>query len=61
MTREARLHSIDYSLRDIHETLQIWRDSKPENDPYMRKLWAEWDSLLDEKRALLAPHKRRAA
>lgn len=39
-----------YARRDIRETLAHWRDA---DTPYTRKLWAEWDYLLemeDEKR-----------
>ena len=50
----ARLVNINFALADIKETLAIWRDDKPIHDPYMVKLWAEWDSLVIKKQRLLA-------
>lgn len=47
-----RLDKINFALADIKETLAIWRDEKPMEDPYMRKLWAEWDRLCEEKHRL---------
>jgi len=39
---------IEWSIRDIRETMDIWRDEKPMNDPYMVKIWAEWDAATAE-------------
>lgn len=49
----AELEQIQFALGDIKETLQIWRDAKPITDPYMVKLWAEWDELIVRKQKLL--------
>ncbi len=51
--REARLERIQFALGDIAETLQIWRDEKSIDDPYMVKLWSEWDALIAEKQKIL--------
>ncbi len=51
--RERRLEEIQFALGDIAETLQIWRDEKPITDPYMAKLWKEWDDLISEKAKIL--------
>ncbi len=51
--REARLEQIQFALGDIAETLQIWRDEKPIDDPYMKKLWGEWDALVTEKQKII--------
>ena len=50
---EAELEQIQFALGDITETLQIWRDEKPIDDPYMVKLWREWDELVTRKAKLL--------
>ncbi len=50
---EVRLEQIQFALADIAETLQIWRDEKPINDPYMAKLWREWDDLIAQKQKIL--------
>ena len=47
------LTQINFALRDIAETLAIWRDEKPHTDPYMQKLWAEFDTLSARKQALI--------
>lgn len=47
------LEQIQFALGDIAKTLQIWRDEKPITDPYMVKLWAEWDTLIARKQKLL--------
>jgi hypothetical protein len=48
-----RLFQIDYALRDLAVTLDCHRNA-PLNDPYVAKLYREWDALLDEKRAITA-------
>ncbi len=50
---EVELEQIQFALGDIKETLQIWRDEKPITDPYMVKLWREWDELIARKAKLL--------
>ena len=47
--RHATNTEIFYALRDIGETLKIYRDA-PADHPYVRKLYAEWDAYLDERR-----------
>lgn len=46
-----RLAEIDFALKDLLEVLHIWRDV---TTPYTIEKYAEWDTLLDEKRALTA-------
>ena len=36
-----------HALRDIKSTLAIWRD-RPLNDPYIAKLYAEFDAYSTE-------------
>jgi hypothetical protein len=52
ITPAIRLYQIDYALRDIATTLALYRDEALDH-PYVKKLYGEWDSLLDEKRRLL--------
>ena len=40
------LNQINYALKDIQETLKIWRDHKELNDPYILKLYREFDKLI---------------
>ena len=44
---------IVFAMDDIQKTLTIWRDEKPVNDPYIVKLYVEFDAILDEKRKRL--------
>ena len=37
---------VSYALKDIQETLAIWRDEKEWNDPYIVKLYSEFDKLI---------------
>lgn len=53
-TREQRIGEIAFALKDIRETLDIWRDDKPADDPYIRKLYGEFDDLLAERDTLTA-------
>jgi hypothetical protein len=48
-----RLFQVDCALRDIAVTLSLHRDA-PLNDPYVTKLYREWNALLDERRQLTA-------
>ena len=48
-TREQRIHEIDFALADLRETMAIWRDHKDATDPYIVKLYAEFDELTTEK------------
>lgn len=49
--RRMTLEQVNWALMDIKETLAIWRD-EPETNPYVAKLWREWDELLDYRREL---------
>jgi len=40
--------SLLYAIRDITETLGIWRKDKDLNDPYIQKLYAEFDAYTVE-------------
>tara|TARA_Y100001951_G_scaffold65122_1_gene52289 strand:- start:156 stop:326 length:171 start_codon:yes stop_codon:yes gene_type:complete len=42
-------HQVNYALKDIQATLKIWRDDKKLNDPYIIKLYKEFDSLITLK------------
>ena len=42
-------HQVNYALKDIQTTLKIWRDDKKLNDPYIIKLYKEFDSLITLK------------
>ncbi len=48
-TREQRISEINFGLKDIQEVLAIWRDHKDATDPYIVKLYAEFDALTTEK------------
>lgn len=39
---------LEWTLKDIAETLKIWRD-EPTSNPYVAKLLREWDAALNEK------------
>lgn len=47
------LNQINYALKDIMETLAIWRDHKELNDPYILKLYREFDKLVVMKQPLV--------
>ena len=40
------LNEINYALKDIMESLAIWRDDKELDDPYILKLYREFDKLI---------------
>jgi hypothetical protein len=40
------LNQINYAIKDIQNTLKIWRDHKEWNDPYILKLYREFDKLI---------------
>jgi len=42
-------HQVNYALKDIQATLKIWKDDKKLNDPYIIKLYKEFDSLITLK------------
>jgi hypothetical protein len=37
---------VSYALKDIQETLRIWVGVKELNDPYIIKLYREFDKLI---------------
>jgi hypothetical protein len=46
--KQLSTNQLLYALRDIRETMTIWRD-KPLSDPYMVKLYAEFDAYSVER------------
>jgi len=40
------LHQINFALRDIQATLKIWQGKKEWDDPYIVKLYKEFDELI---------------
>ena len=50
---EMKLNEINYALKDIQETLAIWRDDKEWNDPYILKLYREFDKLIVMKQKIM--------
>ena len=46
------LNQINYALKDIQETLKIWRDHKELTDPYIVKLYKEFDKLIVMKQKI---------
>lgn len=46
--------ALDYALKDIAETLAIWRD-EPSHHDYVMKLNAEWDAYTAEKQRRQRP------
>ena len=50
--RKLPLNQINYALKDIQNTLQIGRDHKKWNDPYILKLYREFDQLIVMKQKI---------
>ena len=48
-----KLNEINWALKDIQETLAIWRDEKEWNDPYIVKLYSEFDKLIVMKQKIM--------
>ena len=48
------MNQINYSLKDIKENLSIWRDHKELDDPYILKLYREFDKLIVMKQKQLS-------
>ena len=48
-----KLNEINLAITDIRETLAIWRDKKDWNDPYVVKLYREFDKLVAMKQKIL--------
>jgi hypothetical protein len=57
-TKYYSLPEIDFALADLRETMAIHKD-KPADDPYVRKLWAEWDVLIEARRRKIPNPNRR--
>ena len=55
---DMKLNEIEYALKDILETLAIWRDDKDINDPYIVKLYSEFDKLIVIREKMLAKFKK---
>ena len=55
---DMKLNEIEYALKDILETLQIWRDDKSIDDPYIVKLYREFDDLIVIREKMLAKFKK---
>ena len=50
---EMKLNEIQYALKDIKESLAIWRDDKELDDPYILKLYREFDKLIVMKQKIV--------
>lgn len=46
---DMSLSELTFASADIRETLAIWKLDKPINDPYMAKLWRQFDSVVVER------------
>ena len=51
--KKLTLNQINFALKDIQETLAIWRDHKELNDPYILKLYREFDKLIVMKQPIV--------
>ena len=51
--KNMKLNEISYALKDIKETLAIWRDDKELDDPYILKLYREFDKLIVMKQKIV--------
>ena len=50
---DMKLNEINYALKDIRESLVIWRDDKELDDPYILKLYREFDKLIVMKQKMM--------
>jgi len=50
---DMKLNEINYALKDIMESLTIWRDDKELDDPYILKLYREFDKLIVMKQKIM--------
>jgi hypothetical protein len=48
-----KLNEINYALKDIMATMMIWRDDKELDDPYILKLYREFDKLVEMKQKIM--------
>ena len=55
---DMKLNEIEYALKDILETLAIWRDDKSMDDPYIVKLYSEFDKLIVMREKMLSQFKK---
>ena len=55
---DMKLNEIEYVLKDILETLAIWRDDKSIDDPYIVKLYSEFDKLIVIREKMLSKFKK---
>ena len=55
---DMKLNEIEYALKDILETLAIWRDDKSMDDPYIVKLYSEFDKLIVIREKMLSKFKK---
>ena len=53
MEKEMKLNEIDYALKDIMATMMILRDDKELDDPYILKLYREFDKLVEMKQKIM--------
>ena len=53
LEKEMKLNEIDYALKDIMATMMIWRDDKELDDPYILKLYREFDKLVEMKQKIM--------
>jgi hypothetical protein len=63
MASNRTLAEIEWALRDIQDTLILYRD-EPLDHPYHAKLWREWDEKiaeLQDYRAKQVPTAKKAA
>tara|TARA_B110000495_G_scaffold90701_1_gene78344 strand:- start:153 stop:329 length:177 start_codon:yes stop_codon:yes gene_type:complete len=51
--KKLTLNEINFALKDIKETLAIWRDDKELDDPYILKLYREFDKLIVMKQPIV--------
>ena len=51
--KKLTLNEINFALKDIKETLAIWRDHKELDDPYILKLYREFDKLIIMKQPIV--------
>ncbi len=48
-----KLNEINYALKDIMATMMILRDDKELDDPYILKLYREFDKLVEMKQKIM--------
>jgi hypothetical protein len=55
MASDRTLADIEWALRDIQDTLILYRD-EPLDHPYHAKLWRDWDEKIAELQAYRKAH-----